>query len=81
MEQTHHPVRPGTSLALHAQALPPPASAWDRMSRSSDAWLGIALLLAAIAGIGLQAPVTGLVLAAACSLALLRTASKAKKKI
>ncbi|WP_295955969.1 hypothetical protein [Rhodoferax sp.] len=76
MEQTHRPVRPGTALALRAQALPPPAS-----NRSRYVWLGMALLLAAIAGIGFKVPVIGVLLAAACSYALLRTASKAQKQV
>lgn len=73
---THHPIRSGTALALRAQALPPPSS-----SRSLYVWMGMALLLAAIAGIGFQVPVVGMLLAAACSFTLLRTASKAKKKV
>ncbi|MEO5797471.1 MAG: hypothetical protein ABIP34_21820 [Rhodoferax sp.] len=77
MQHPHqHPIRPGTALALRAQALPPPSS-----SRSLYVWIGMALLLAAIAGIGFQVPVMGVLLASACSFALLRTASKAKKKV
>lgn len=76
MEQNRYPVRSGSALALRAQALPPPSSA-----RSHYAWLGTGLLLAAIAGIGFQLPVLGVLLAAACSLALLRTASKAQKQV
>jgi hypothetical protein len=71
---THRPARPGTAIALRAQALPPP-------TRSRYVWLGMALLLAAIAGIGYQVPVMGVLLAAACSFALLRTASKAKRQV
>ncbi|BDT69677.1 hypothetical protein os1_38690 [Comamonadaceae bacterium OS-1] len=73
MQQPTH--RPGTAIALRAQALPPPSP-----HRSLYAWLGAALLLAAIAGIGFKVPVMGMLLAAACSFALLRTASKAQKQ-
>ena len=76
MKQSRHPARPGTAPVLRAQTLPPPSS-----SRSQTVWLGIALLLAAIAGIGFQVPVMGVLLAAACSFALLRTASKTKKQV
>ena len=68
------PARPGTAITLRAQALPPP-------TRSRYVWLGMALLLAAIAGIGYQAPAMGVLLASACSFALLRTASKAQKQV
>ncbi|WP_367847990.1 hypothetical protein [Rhodoferax sp. WC2427] len=69
---TRRPARPGTAIALHARALPPP-------SRSLYVWLGVAVVLATIAGIGFKVPVVGMLLAAACSFALLRTASKATK--
>ena len=73
MNHPHHPARPGTAIALSAQALPSAA-------HSRYAWLGMALLLAAIVGVSFQVPVMGVLLAAACSFALLRTAAKAKKQ-
>ena len=76
MNHPHHPARPGTAIALRAQALPPPSAAHSRY-----VWLGMALLLAAIVGIGFQVPVLGVLLAAACSFALLRTAAKTKKQL
>ena len=76
MQYPRHPVRPGTAIALRAQALPPPASTPSRYI-----WLGMALLLAAIASIGVTAPTLGVLLAAGCSFALLRTAAKAKKQV
>lgn len=71
----HHATRPSTALALRAQALPPPSTAHSRY-----VWLGVALVLAAIAAIGFQAPVVGVLLAVACSYTLLRTMAKAKKQ-
>ncbi|MBC7682946.1 MAG: hypothetical protein H7172_11470 [Ferruginibacter sp.] len=76
MEHRHHPVRPGTAIALRAQALPPPTS-----THISYIWLGMGLLLTAIAAIGFTAPALGVLLAAGCSFALLWTAKKAKKQV